>query len=83
MKNKRGSAYFGIAMGLFCFVIGVLIIPFLTDNITITRTELNCTGADTITDGTMVQCLFIDALVPYWIWFFCSLAVGLWAGINK
>lgn len=82
--NKRGSSiFFGFTMGLVCFIIGVLIIPFLTDDIVTTRTNLNCTGADTISDGTMIECLQIDLVVPYFIWFFVSLSVGIFAGANK
>ena len=81
--NKRGSGvFFGISIALFVFVVGVLIIPFLTDDIVTTRTNLDCTNTS-ISGGTMIQCLQIDLAVPYLIWFFVSLAIGIIAGANK
>lgn len=82
-NDKRGSLFFGLAIGLFIFVIGVLIIPFFTDTITQARTDLNCTSAATITNGVKIVCLFHDLMIPYLIWFFVSLALGIIAGAGK
>lgn len=79
--NKRGSLFFGVSIGLFIFVMGVLFIPFLTDDITTFRTNMDCTNMS-ITDGTKIACLQSDLLIPYLIWFFVSLALGLIAGAN-
>lgn len=78
--NKKGSIFFGVTIGLFLFVMGVLFIPFLTDDITTTRSDLDCSNSTAITGGTMISCLMVDALVPYLIWFFCSIAIGLIVG---
>lgn len=80
--NKRGNVFWGVSIGLFVFVMGVLIIPFITDDITTTRTSLDCTNVS-ITGGTMLTCLTIDLAIPYFIWFFVSLAIGIFAGMNK
>lgn len=74
--NKKGELFFGIFLGLFLFVIGVLFIPFLTDDITTARTDLNCENPASLTGGVMLECLTIDLVAPYLIWFFVSLAIG-------
>ena len=79
--NKRGSIFLGIALGVFIFICGVLILPFIADDVTTFRTALNCSGD--ISSGTMITCLFGGALVPYYIWFFSSLAIGLLLGGGK
>ena len=79
--NKKGSLFFGITLGIFIFVIGALFIPFFADDITTSRTQLDCTNMS-ITDGTKLACLQVDLLIPYIIWFFVSLALGLIMGAN-
>jgi len=80
--NKRGNVFFGVFVGLFLFATGVFVIPFLTDDITTTRSLLDC-GNSTISDGTKLMCLQTDILIPYLIWFFTSLAVGYIIGRNS
>ena len=80
--NKKGNIFFGATLALVCFIAGVLIIPFFTDDITVARNQLDCTNT-TITDGTKVSCLLGDMVIPYFIWFFVSLAIGIIGGINK
>ena len=77
--NKKGNLFFGVFVGLFLFAMGVLFIPFLTDDITTSRDALSCSSAD-ISDGTKLMCLSIDIVVPYLIWFFCSLAIAYFIG---
>lgn len=74
--NKRGNIFFGVVIGIFLFAMGVLFIPFLTDDITTSRTALNCSTPTNITGGVMLTCLLGDLLVPYFIWFFISLLIG-------
>jgi hypothetical protein len=78
--KKNGNIFLGVTIGLFIFVIGVLIIPFFTDDITTARSDLVCSVASGLTGGQMIVCLMHDALVPYLIWFFCSLAIGYLIG---
>lgn len=78
--NKRGSIFLGIALGIFLFITGVLILPFITDDVSTFRDALNCDDEGNISNGTKITCLFAGGLVPYYIWFFTSLAVGLIIG---
>jgi len=82
MNKSGGGFFFGITIGVFLFIVGILLIPFFTDDITTTRTALDCTNAS-ISDGTKLTCLEIDLLIPYLIVFFVSLAGGLIAGASK
>ena len=77
--NKKGSAFFGIAIGIVVYIFGVLFIPFLMDDVTTFRDAMDCSSAD-ISGGTMLSCLVADAAIPYLIWFFVSLALGFIIG---
>ena len=76
IKGKRGNIFFGVVLGLMIFISGVIFLPFITDDITTTRTALSCTDAENITGGTMLMCLLVDTIAPYFIWFFISVALG-------
>lgn len=82
IKGKKGNIFFGVTIGLFIYIMGILFIPFLTDDITTARGELNCTDT-TISDGSKLICLQIDLVIPYLIWFFISLLLGFIAGSIK
>jgi len=81
--NKKGSIFLGLTIGIFIFITGVLILPFLADDVTTFRADLNCSAPSSISDGTKLVCLFGGALIPYYIWFFSSLAIGLIIGGGK
>jgi len=80
--NKKGSIFFGVGIGLFIYIMGVLFIPFIVDDVDTFRTSMDCTNTD-ITDGTKLSCLIGDLTIPYLIWFFISLLVGFIAGSIK
>lgn len=80
--NKQGSAFLGIALGLFVFVMGALTMPYILDDIDTARTDLSCTDS-TVSGGTKIICLFVGAINPYFIIFFTSLAIGLIVGGSK
>ena len=80
--NKRVSIFFGVTIALFLYITGVLIMPFLVDDVTTFRTVMECSDTS-ISDGSKLSCLFGDALIPYYIWFFISLAVGYLVGANQ
>ena len=80
--NKKGSIFFGVGIGLFIYIMGVLFIPFIVDDVDTFRTSMDCTNTD-ITDGTKLSCLIGDLTIPYLIWFFVSLLVGFIAGSIK
>jgi hypothetical protein len=81
--NKKGSVFLGITLGIFIFITSVLILPYLTDDVTTFRTELDCSNSSAISDGTKLTCLFGGAVVPYYIWLFTALALGLVIGGRK
>jgi hypothetical protein len=80
MRNKKGNVYFGIGMGLFIFIMGVLFLPFILDDIDTSRAAMSCSSSDSITDGAKLFCLAISGLTPYFIWFFVSTALGYIVG---
>lgn len=77
--NRKGSLFLGIALALFIYVSGVLIMPFIADDIATFRVDLDCYNS-AISGGNKITCLYGGALMPYFIWFFISLAVGLIIG---
>lgn len=77
--NKRGSAFFGVTIGIVVFIFGVLFLPFLMDDVTTFRGAMDCSNTD-ISGGTMFSCLIGDAAIPYLVWFFISLALGFIIG---
>jgi hypothetical protein len=80
--NKKGSLFFGLALGIFLFITGVLVLPFILDDVSTTRTDLDCYGTD-LTGGTMLSCLFVGMLTPYFIWFFTAMALGILIGAGR
>ena len=81
--NKKGSIWLGLTLGIFIFIAGVLALPFIADDVTTFRNDLNCSDSSSITDGTKLTCLFGGAVVPYYIWFFSTLAIGLIIGGSR
>ena len=77
--NKRGSMFFGVAIGIVIFIFGVLFLPFLMDDVTTFRDAMSCEDTTT-TGGNMLSCLMGDILIPYWILFFVSLTLGFVVG---
>ena len=77
--NKKGSLFFGIAIGILIFVFGVIFLPYFIDDVTTTRNSLTC-DLDNITYGTMLMCLEIDLILPYIIWFIFSAFIGYLIG---
>jgi len=77
--NKKGNIFFGVVIGIFIYMMGVLFLPFFTDDITTTRTALDCSNSS-ISDGTKLTCLTVDVVAPYFIWFFVSALFGYIAG---
>ena len=73
--NKKGGMYLGIVFFIFFFMTGMLIIPFIKDNITGARDNIQCTNSS-ISSGTKMTCLVIDTGVPYFIITILALAGG-------
>ncbi len=81
--NKRGNIYFGVGMGIFIFIMGVLFLPFILDDIDTSRAALSCSTPELISDGIKLTCLAISGLVPYYIWFFVSICIGYIIGSKQ
>lgn len=75
--NKRGSVGLAIISAIFLFIIGMMAINFLLTDVTDARNNLQCSSATTISDGTKLLCLIIDANVPYFIWLVLSISAGI------
>ena len=80
--NKKGNIFWGVTIAIFLWVSGVLIMPFVIDDIGTFRTLMQCSSS-TITSGTILSCLMVDSFLPYFIWFFASIAIGYIAGANQ
>lgn len=79
--NKRGNIFLGVAVFMIVWFFGVLFIPFITDDITTTRGLLDC-SSNTISDGQKMTCLGVDFVIPYFIVFIISIALGYLVGVN-
>lgn len=79
LSNKRGGIFLGVTLGIFIYILGVLFIPFLADDIDTFRTNMDCSNSS-ISDGSKLTCLQGDILIPYFIWFFVSIALGFIVG---
>lgn len=77
--NKKGNIFMGVAITLIVYIFGILFLPFIIDDITNSRTDLDCTNTD-ISDGSKLTCLAISGLAPYFIWLVISIALGFLAG---
>ena len=77
--NKKGNIYFGIIIAILIWFFGILFLPFILDDITTARNNLQC-SSDSISYGTMGLCLLISSLTPYVIWTIASIALGYIAG---
>jgi hypothetical protein len=77
MVNKRGQTLgVSIISAIFIFIIGMMCINFLMDEIVTFRVNMNCESASSISDSTKLLCLATDATIPYWILLVFSVLVG-------
>lgn len=75
--NKKGQSLgLAIMSAIGVFIIGFMLLNFLTPEVTTFRTELNCANATAISDGTKLLCLAGDSVVPYFILLLFSLGIG-------
>ena len=80
--NKRGSMFFGITIGIVIYIMGVLFLPYMIDDVDTARASLDCSDSS-ISDGNKLNCLITDATIPYFILFFIGLLIGFLAGSLK
>jgi len=76
MKNKKGSLGIAIITSIVVLIIGLMCINFIKDEVTQTRTDLDCSNAAGISDGSKILCLVVDVTVIYWIWIIISVVIG-------
>jgi len=77
--NKRGNIFLGAVIGFMIFAFGVLFMPFIADDISTARGDLDCSNPN-IYSGTKLVCFSTYVLMPYFIWFFVSAGIGYLAG---
>jgi hypothetical protein len=77
--NKKGGIMFGLVLAILIWFFGIFFLPLITDNITIFRTNFDCTNVS-ISDGSKMSCLATDVVVPYFLWLLASLVIGLILG---
>ena len=76
MNTKGQTLGLALISGIMVFILGLMIINFLFPEINTARGLLACNSPATISDGTKLLCLVIDATVPYWVLAIVSIAVG-------
>lgn len=77
--NKRANMFFGVVIALIVWISGILIIPYIVDDIDTFRVDMDCSDS-TISDSSKIVCLFGDVTIPYFIWTLVSLALGFLVG---
>jgi len=76
MNNKGQTMGIAILSAIIVFIIGMVCINFVLDEVTNARTDLSCADASSISDGTKLLCLIIDTNVPYFIWLVFCISLG-------
>lgn len=79
--NKKGSVVYSILIALAFFMFGMLFMNFIMDDVTLTRTDLNCASPDT--DGDKIVCLIVDGVIPFFIIIILSTAGGYIIGKSR
>ena len=77
VNNKKGQTM-GIAVivAIFLFIVGIIMVNFLKDDITTARIGLDCSNS-AISDATKLTCLAVDVVVPYFIVTLIAAAGGI------
>lgn len=67
-KAQSRTLALGIITGIFLFIVGMVFMNFIKDEVTRTRNSdnLNCSDSS-ISDGSKLTCLTVDWVVPYFI----------------
>lgn len=79
LNNKGQTVFSSIIFALMIFMIGMLFISFLKDELTTSRSSnnLDCSNGSSITDGNKLMCLFTGVTLPIFILAVISLAGGV------
>jgi hypothetical protein len=76
MRSKKANVLSVVIMAFLLFSVGMLCANFLREPITDARTNLDCSNAAGISDGTKLVCLGTDLTMIYFIMLVLSLAGG-------
>lgn len=75
-RNKKSQQIFiGVMTSVMLFIVLVVLIQPIKDEVTDARTTLNCTSP-TITTGTKASCILCDWYLPYFIAAGIAVSVG-------
>jgi len=77
MNNKGQILGLSILSFIGILIVGLMFVNFILPEITDFRVDLECSSADTISDGNKVLCLVGDAAVPLFIAAIFGLAIGV------
>jgi len=77
MRNNKGQSLgLAILTSIVFLILGLMFVNFLTPEISDFRSNLDCTNAANISDGTKLTCLLVDTTVVYWIVIVFSVVIG-------
>jgi hypothetical protein len=79
MNNKGQSLGISIIVAITLFLVGMISLNFIRDEITNVRLpeNLDCSNASGISDGTKLTCLTVDIALPYLILLIISVTGGV------
>jgi len=80
--NKKGNIYFGVVIAIMIWVAGIMIMPFIINDIDTYRVDMDCSNSS-ISDFTKINCLAGDSLIPYFIWTLAVIALSLLVGSRQ
>jgi len=76
-KAQFGELGLSLLIAMMIFMCGMLFINPISSSIDSARTDLSCSSAATISDGTKMLCLIVDITMVYFIMAIISLAGGI------
>ena len=76
-KNKKAQSLgISIITSFVILIVSLTLLNFLHPEIDRARDSLNCSSADTISDGVKILCLSIGTSSIYWVLIMFSLIIG-------
>ena len=78
MNNNAQTLGISIIVAITLFIVGMICLNFIRSSIDDVRLDgaLNCSGTDSISDGTKLTCLAVDLVMPYFIILVLSISGG-------
>jgi hypothetical protein len=75
--NKKANLFSVFLIGVVLFMVGMITVGFFKTPIDQARIDLDCDNVGALTDGTKVQCLFVDSAIIYFIITLISISGGV------